>query len=85
VPFVTSTGASGVYTSWSAQAVSWSPENPMPGIKYAIGWGVSQGSIDPETGLPLGLSLDIIPGFTMLMRDNKDRMVFARMSGTPKS
>jgi hypothetical protein len=34
---------------------------------------------DPETGLPRGLGLDIIPGFTMLMRDNKDRQVFARM------
>ena len=36
---------------------------------------------DPDTGLPLGLGFDIIPGFTMLMRDNKDRMTFARMSG----
>ena len=34
---------------------------------------------DPETGLPRGLGLDTIPGFTMLMRDNKDRQVFARM------
>ncbi|MBN8889242.1 MAG: hypothetical protein BGP12_08640 [Rhodospirillales bacterium 70-18] len=36
---------------------------------------------DPETGMPLGLGLDTIPGFTMLMRENKDRMVFARMTG----
>ena len=40
---------------------------------------------DPETGLPRGLGLDTIPGFTMLMRENKDRQVFARMAGTPKS
>ena len=40
---------------------------------------------DPETGLPRGLSLDTIPGFTMLMRENKDRQVFARMTGAPKS
>jgi hypothetical protein len=39
---------------------------------------------DPDTGLPLGLSLDTIPGFTMLMRENKDRMVFARMTGAVK-
>lgn len=39
---------------------------------------------DPDTGLPLGLGLDTIPGFTMLMRENKDRMTFARMTGTPK-
>ena len=39
---------------------------------------------DPDTGLPKGLGLDTIPGFTMLMRDNKDRMVFASMGGPPK-
>ena len=36
---------------------------------------------DPETGLPRGLGLDTIPGFTMLMRENKDRQVFSRMTG----
>ena len=36
---------------------------------------------DPETGVPTGLGLDSIPGFSMLMRENKDRTVFARMSG----
>lgn len=36
---------------------------------------------EPDTGLPLGLGLDTIIGFTMLMRENKDRMVFARMTG----
>jgi hypothetical protein len=35
---------------------------------------------DPDTGLPLGLGLDTIPGFTMLMRENKDRMTFAGMT-----
>jgi hypothetical protein len=39
---------------------------------------------DPETGMPGGLGLATISGITMLMRDNKDRMVFARMM-TPKS
>ncbi|MDB5413938.1 MAG: hypothetical protein JWR10_2273 [Rubritepida sp.] len=34
---------------------------------------------DPDSGLPLGLSFDIIPGFTRLMEENRDRMVFARM------
>ena len=32
---------------------------------------------DPDTGLPHGLGFETIPGFTMLMRDNKDQMVFA--------
>ena len=40
---------------------------------------------DPDTELPSGLGLDTIPGFTMLMRENKDRMVFAKMTGGPKS
>lgn len=40
---------------------------------------------DPETGMPIGLGFDIIPGFTMLMRDNKDRMVFAGMTGPPQT
>jgi hypothetical protein len=40
---------------------------------------------DPETGLPLGLGFDTIPSFSMLMQENKDRMVFARMTGSPKS
>ena len=36
---------------------------------------------DPETGLPLGLGLDTIPGFRMLMQENRDRAVFAKMTG----
>jgi hypothetical protein len=35
---------------------------------------------DPETGMPGGLGLTTISGLTMLMRDNKDRQVFVRMS-----
>ena len=48
--------------------------------------GAAYGKIqpDPGTGLPLGLGLETIPGFTMLMQENKDRMVFARMTGSPK-
>lgn len=40
---------------------------------------------DPDTSLPLGLGFDTIPSFTSLMRENKDRMAFARMTGAPKS
>jgi hypothetical protein len=36
---------------------------------------------DPEGGPPRGLGLDTITGFAMLMRENKDRQVFARMTG----
>ncbi len=39
---------------------------------------------DPDTGLPLGLGLENIPGFPMLMRENKERMVLAGMTGGPE-
>jgi hypothetical protein len=32
---------------------------------------------DEESGIPGGLSLETIPGFRMLMQENKDRQVFA--------
>jgi hypothetical protein len=31
---------------------------------------------DEETGMPIGLGLDTITGFSMLMQDNKNRAVF---------
>jgi hypothetical protein len=36
---------------------------------------------DPETGFPRGLGFDTINGFTMLMEDNKNRAVFAKLTG----
>ena len=34
---------------------------------------------DPDTGMPGGLGLATISGLTMLMQDNKDRLVFAKL------
>lgn len=58
-------------------------EVKKPAGKWEKFAGAAYGKIvaDPDTGLPLGLGFEIIPGFTMLMRENKDRMVFARMTG----
>jgi hypothetical protein len=39
---------------------------------------------DPETGMPGNLGLGTISGLTSLMRDNKDRQLFARPP-VPKS
>ena len=39
---------------------------------------------DSETGFPRGLGLDTITGFTMLMEDNKNRAVFAKLNARPK-
>jgi hypothetical protein len=36
---------------------------------------------DDHSGIPDGLGLSTISGITQLMQDNKDRQVFARMSG----
>ena len=37
---------------------------------------------DPETGFPRGIGLDTISGLTMLMQDNKNRLVFAKKPST---
>ena len=34
---------------------------------------------DPETGMPSGLGLGTISGLSLLMQDNRDRQMFARM------
>ncbi|MCC6718978.1 MAG: hypothetical protein IT555_13935 [Acetobacteraceae bacterium] len=34
---------------------------------------------EEESGMPLGLGLETIIGFAALMRDNRDRQVFAKM------
>jgi len=39
---------------------------------------------DSETGFPRGLGFDTISGFTMLMEDNKNRAVFAKLAGRPR-
>ncbi|MEI6159084.1 MAG: hypothetical protein WCP77_04550 [Roseococcus sp.] len=43
--------------------------------------GLAYGKIeaDSESGMPLGLGFETMPGFTMLMRENKDRQVFSNM------
>ena len=59
-------------------------EVKKPAGKWEKVSGASYANVapDPDTGLPRGLGLDSIPGFTQLMRANKDRQVFAKMTGT---
>jgi len=61
-------------------------EIKKPAGKWEKIAGQSYGKIqaDPDTGLPMDFGFDTIPGFTMLMRENKDRMAFAGMQGAPK-
>jgi hypothetical protein len=62
-------------------------EVKKPAGKWEKVSGASYAKIvpDQDTGLPRGLGLDTIPGFTQLMRDNKDRQVFASMAGASKA
>jgi hypothetical protein len=61
-------------------------EVKKPAGKWEKISGESDGRIvpDDETGLPRGLKLEIIPGFSLLMRDNKDRLTFTRLGMGPK-
>jgi hypothetical protein len=36
---------------------------------------------DSEDGLPRGLGFEKVPSITLLMQENRDQMVFARMGG----
>ena len=58
-------------------------EVKKPAGKWEKISGESYGKVtlDEQTGLPSGLGLTSIPSFSKLMQDNKDRLVFAKMSG----
>jgi hypothetical protein len=58
-------------------------EVKKPAGKWEKFSGAPYGKItaDAESGMPGGLGFETFPGFTMLMRENKDRMVFAKMTG----
>lgn len=53
-------------------------EVKKPAGKWERLTGAAYGKVepDPETGVPRGLGLVGIPGFTQLMQDNRDRMAF---------
>ena len=57
-------------------------EIKKPAGKWEKISGEAYGKIepDPETGFPRGLKLDTITGFSMLMEDNKNRAVFAKLN-----
>ncbi len=58
-------------------------EAKKPAGKWEKLSGASYGDVvaDEESGVPGGLGLDTIPGFRMLMQENRDRQVFANMGG----
>ncbi|GAC1339966.1 MAG: hypothetical protein NVSMB18_09150 [Acetobacteraceae bacterium] len=58
-------------------------EAKKPAGKWEKLTGASYAAVQPdeETGVPSGLGLETIPGFRMLMQENRDRQVFAKMGG----
>ncbi len=58
-------------------------EAKKPAGKWEKLSGASYGAVvaDPDTGIPSGFGLETIPGFRMLMQENRDRQVFANWGG----
>ncbi len=56
-------------------------EAKKPAGKWEKFSGASYAEVvaDEETGMPLGLGFETFPGFRMLMQENRDRQVFARL------
>ena len=69
---------------FKATLVNLEVKKPVGKWEKVAGANYNKITPDEETGFPRGLGLDTISGFTMLMQDNKNRMVFAKMSA-PKS
>ena len=61
-------------------------EVKKPAGKWEKMAGESYGKVvaDPDTGVPRGLGLVRNHAFAVLMQENRDRMVFAKMGGPPK-
>src|SRR5215472_17091164 len=60
-----------------ATVVNLEVKKPAGKWEKVSGQSYEKNQLAPDTGPPMGLGLDTIPGFTMLMRENKDRAVFA--------
>jgi hypothetical protein len=69
---------------FKATVVNLEVKKPAGKWEKVSGQGYGKITADEDTGVPLGLGLETIPGFTMLMRENKDRMMFAKMGGTER-
>ena len=67
-----------------ATVVSLEVKRPAGKWEKVSGESYAKVTPDPDTGLPRGLGLAGIPGFAMLMQDNRDRMMVARMTAGPK-
>jgi hypothetical protein len=70
---------------FKATVVNVEVKKPAGKWEKVSGQSYAKVRLEPDSEMPSGLGFDTITGVSMLMRDNKDRMVFARMAGPPKS
>ena len=65
---------------FKATVVSIEVKKPAGKWEKISGESYAKITLDPATGLPTGLGLTSIAGLTKLMQDNKDALVFAKMT-----
>jgi hypothetical protein len=56
-------------------------KKPAGKWEKVAGESYSKIELDPDSGMPGGLGFATISGLTLLMQDNKDRQMMARMGG----
>jgi hypothetical protein len=74
-----------VRMAFKATVVNLEVKRPAGKWQKVSGESYAKIKLDPETGRPRGLGFDTISGFTQLMEDNKNRLVFANLARSPKS
>lgn len=70
---------------FKATVVNVEVKKPAGKWEKVSGQSYAKVRLDADAEVPSGLGLDTITGFSMLMRDNKDRMVFAKLAGPLKT
>ena len=66
---------------FKATVVNVEVKKPAGKWEKVAGESYARVTADLENGRPLGLGFEKIPSFSMLMQENRDRMVFSRMGG----
>ncbi len=69
---------------FKATVVNVEVKKPAGKWEKVAGASYDKVTADPDTGLPQGLGFSTIPSFSMLMQDNKDRLMMAKLSGGAK-
>jgi len=70
---------------FKATVVSFEIRKPAGTWEKVSSQSYSKINPDPDTGMPAGMGLETAPGLTMLMQQNRDRLVFGAMKGEPRS